>query len=71
MLEQVVGSARRRITLPVPVSLKRFVVPLWGFIFGMVAVVSLCLHAPGGAFLPYMAGAGPRGSGAWHLVRQA
>jgi hypothetical protein len=36
--------------LPVPVSLKRFAVPLWVFIFGMVAVVS-SVSAPGGAFL--------------------
>src|SRR5580693_233376 len=33
--------ARRRITLPVPVSRNRFLAPLWVFIFGMVAVVSV------------------------------
>src|SRR5260370_5096472 len=44
--------ARRRITLPVPVSRNRFPAPLWVFIFGMVAVVSVSLsrrgvyHAP-------------------------
>src|SRR5271169_1912833 len=35
--------ARRRITLPVPVSRNRFPAPLWVFIFGMVAVVSVSL----------------------------
>src|SRR5580704_6384058 len=35
--------ARRRITLPVPVSRNRFLAPLWVFIFGMVAVVSVSL----------------------------
>src|SRR4029077_16783678 len=37
--------ARRRITLPVAVSRNRFPAPLWGFIFGMVAVSVSC--APG------------------------
>jgi hypothetical protein len=54
--------ARRRITLPVPVSLKRFAVPLWVFIFGMVAVVSSSVH-PGGArfFLTWAAAPGRAG----------
>ena len=43
--------ARRRITLPVPVSLKRFAAPLWVFIFGMVAVVSSICVRPGAQFL--------------------
>jgi hypothetical protein len=37
--------ARRRITLPVPVSRNRFPAPLWVFIFGMVAVVSVSLSS--------------------------
>src|SRR5580700_9441469 len=41
--------ARRRITLPVPVSRNRFPAPLWVFIFGMVAVVSVSL-SPAAAF---------------------
>src|SRR5580693_1557693 len=41
--------ARRRITLPVPVSRNRFAAPLWVFIFGMVAVVSVSL-SPAAAF---------------------
>src|SRR5260370_19447905 len=39
--------ARRRITLPVPVSRNRFPAPLWVFIFGMVAVVSVSLSRRG------------------------
>src|SRR5271155_3507775 len=40
--------ARRRITLPVPVNRNRFPAPLWVFIFGMVAVVSVSLSYRGG-----------------------
>src|SRR5579875_1768341 len=43
--------ARRRITLPEPVSLKRFPAPLCVFIFGMVAVVSIHVRAAGAAIL--------------------
>src|ERR1700761_3032655 len=53
--------ARRRITLPVPVSLNRFAVPLWVFIFGMVAVVSLVVRAR--RRVPYLRASGSR---AWH-----
>src|SRR5260370_26150146 len=39
--------ARRRIPLPVPVRRNRFPAPLWVFIFGMVAVVSVSLSRRG------------------------
>src|SRR5581483_8570884 len=58
--------ARRRITLPEPVSLNRFLAPLCVLVFGMVAVVSLKSGPPGctGARL-IGAPHGSRGGRAW------